>query len=247
VVDERRLRRLLQRIADDLAWLAERRAGDRATLRADADRLAALKYRFVTAIGGCINVAQHLCASEGCERGSGSLPAPTRGGGEGTGVLERHSGLERLREVAREVHPSPVMRLTGMRILDVADGEITCGMPASGWLTNYGGTIYGGAIALLAEATASAAVLSTLPPATACSPLDLKVNFVRPVKPSREEITSHGRVVHRGRTIAIVHCELSAEGKLVAIANQSVLVLPGRSWDEPVHVADEIASDAGAT
>jgi uncharacterized protein YutE (UPF0331/DUF86 family) len=65
VVDERRVRRLLQRIADDLAWLAERRAGDRASLRADADRLAALKYRFVTAIEGCINVAQHLCASEG--------------------------------------------------------------------------------------------------------------------------------------------------------------------------------------
>jgi len=65
VIDERRLRRLLQRIADDLAWLAGRRAGDRASLRADPDRLAALKYRFVTAIEGCINVAQHLCASEG--------------------------------------------------------------------------------------------------------------------------------------------------------------------------------------
>ncbi|HET6305195.1 MAG TPA: hypothetical protein VFG80_10500 [Myxococcota bacterium] len=65
MVDERRLRRLLQRIADDLAWLAGSRAGDRASLRADADRLAALKYRFVTAIEGCINVAQHLCASEG--------------------------------------------------------------------------------------------------------------------------------------------------------------------------------------
>ena len=62
MVDERRVRRLLQRIADDLAWLAERRGGDRASLRADSDRLAALKYRFVTAIEGCINVAQHLCA-----------------------------------------------------------------------------------------------------------------------------------------------------------------------------------------
>ena len=41
MVDERRVRRLLQRIADDLAWLAERRAGDRPALRADADRLAA--------------------------------------------------------------------------------------------------------------------------------------------------------------------------------------------------------------
>ncbi len=154
------------------------------------------------------------------------------------------SGIERLREVAREVYPSPVMRFTGIRIIDVADGEVTSGMPASGWLMNYGGTIYGGAIALLAEASASAAVLSTLPPGTACAPLDLKVNFVRPVQPADGEITAHSRVVHRGRTIAIVHSEVSAEGKLVAIANQSVLVLPGRSWDKPVHVADEVASDA---
>lgn len=31
----------------------------------DPDRLAALKYVFVTAIEGCLNVSQHLCASEG--------------------------------------------------------------------------------------------------------------------------------------------------------------------------------------
>jgi len=65
VVDERRVRRLLQRVGTDLAYLTERARGDRAALRADLERLAALKYHFVTAIEGCLNVAQHLCASEG--------------------------------------------------------------------------------------------------------------------------------------------------------------------------------------
>jgi uncharacterized protein YutE (UPF0331/DUF86 family) len=65
VVDERRVRRLLQRISDDLIWLGDRASGDRAALRRDGDRVAALKYYFITAIEGCINVAQHLCASEG--------------------------------------------------------------------------------------------------------------------------------------------------------------------------------------
>jgi len=60
VVDERRVRRLLQRVSEDLAWLRERARGDRAALRADADRLAALKYRFVTAIEGCSNVARWI-------------------------------------------------------------------------------------------------------------------------------------------------------------------------------------------
>jgi len=43
-----------------------RRAGeDRHALQADAERLSGLKYRYVTTIEGLINVAQHLCASEG--------------------------------------------------------------------------------------------------------------------------------------------------------------------------------------
>ena len=162
---------------------------------------------------------------------------PLEGIVRGPELWNTSSGLERLREVAREGYPTPVTRLTGIRIIDVADGNITCAMAASGWLTNYGGTIYGGAIALLGEGTTTAAVLSTLPAATACAPLGLNINLLRPVKPHPGEITACGRVVHRGRTIAIVHCEVSAEGKIVAIGNASVLILPGRSWDKPVHVA----------
>jgi len=65
VVDERRVRRLLQRVGTDLAYLGERARGDRGALGAAPERLAAVKYHFVTAIEGCLNVAQHLCASEG--------------------------------------------------------------------------------------------------------------------------------------------------------------------------------------
>lgn len=65
VVDERRVRRLLQRVGEDLAFLRQRASMEPVALRADADRLAAVKYVFVTAIEGCLNVAQHLCASEG--------------------------------------------------------------------------------------------------------------------------------------------------------------------------------------
>lgn len=65
VVDRRRIRRLLQRIEDDLGFLDARAQLDRQALVADAERLAALKYVFITAIEGCLDVAQHLCASEG--------------------------------------------------------------------------------------------------------------------------------------------------------------------------------------
>ena len=65
MVDERRLARLLQRVTNELSYLQARAGEDRAALRADTERLSGLKYRFVTTIEGIINVAQHLCASEG--------------------------------------------------------------------------------------------------------------------------------------------------------------------------------------
>lgn len=65
MVDERRVRRLLQRVSDDVAQLERRARADRVALRADADRLAALKYIFLTCIEGCLDVAQHASAAEG--------------------------------------------------------------------------------------------------------------------------------------------------------------------------------------
>lgn len=65
MVDERRVRLLLQRISEDLDYLDGRAASDRTVIRSDVDRMAALKYYLITAIEGCLNVAQHLAASEG--------------------------------------------------------------------------------------------------------------------------------------------------------------------------------------
>lgn len=65
MVDERRVRRLLQRINQDITYLATKAVGDRVALMTDFDGLAAVKYVFVTAIEGCLDVAQHLCSSEG--------------------------------------------------------------------------------------------------------------------------------------------------------------------------------------
>ncbi len=65
MVDERRVRLLLQRVEDDLRFLAVRRGLERQVLLADEDRLAAVKYHLLTSIAGCLAVAQHLCAAEG--------------------------------------------------------------------------------------------------------------------------------------------------------------------------------------
>jgi uncharacterized protein YutE (UPF0331/DUF86 family) len=65
VVDAARLTRLLARIRQDLAVLRSYAAAHRHDLLADAARMGHVKYLFVTMIEGCIDSAQHVCASEG--------------------------------------------------------------------------------------------------------------------------------------------------------------------------------------
>lgn len=172
---------------------------------------------------------------------------PAEGEVEGQEFWDSTPGIEVLRRYVSRAFVPPVFRFFGLRGVAVSDGEMTIAMPASPWLSTALGVIYGGALALLADATITTATATTIPPATAFSPLDLKVNFLRPVLPNAGELVARARVVHRGRTIEVVTCEIiNAEGKTVAMATASVLILPNRPWDRPVYVEDELTSQAAS-
>lgn len=136
----------------------------------------------------------------------------------------------------------PQVILLGQRVVDVSEREATIAVPASGWFTTASGMIYGGLLAHLADFATALAVAVTVPAGTAFSPLDLKVNFLRPALPGDGEITATATQIHAGRKIAVYAINVrDSAGKLLATANESVLILPGRSWDKPVQVADEAA------
>jgi len=139
---------------------------------------------------------------------------------------------------------SPSRRYFGLKLVDADDNAATLSMPASRWLSTSSGAMYGGSLAFLADMATNVAVMGILPAATAFAPLDLKVNFLRPVFPSEGQLSAHASIMHRGRTIAVVSVEIRGpDGKVVAIANESVLIIPGRSWDRPVQVAEERVGD----
>lgn len=84
MVDEVRILRLLRSLADDVSVLrSEAAAGDER--RADQMWLRGVKYAFITAIEACIDVAQHVCSSEGW--------GPPRDNGDAMLVLGRHGVL----------------------------------------------------------------------------------------------------------------------------------------------------------
>ena len=179
---------------------------------------------------------------------SSGLPDPylrdVEGDVRGQEFWDSTPGIEIMRQTAAGLFRPPVFLLFGMRGVEASEGEMTLAMPISDWLCNAFGVVYGGAVALFADAAMTLATGSTVPAATAFSPLDLKVHFLRPVLPADGELTARARVLHRGRTIAVVTCEIiDTRHRLVAQASGSVLILPGRPWLRPVHVADEITQD----
>jgi uncharacterized protein (TIGR00369 family) len=153
-------------------------------------------------------------------------------------------GLEVMRQIVDGALP-PCLRLLGVRAVAAGEGTMTMAMPASGWLCNAFGLVYGGAIAFLADAAITLGVGTTVPQATAFSTVDLKLYLLRPVLPADGELMARATVSHRGRTIAIADCEITGpDGALVAQATGSVLIVPGRHWERPVQVAEEITTES---
>lgn len=149
--------------------------------------------------------------------------------------------------VAGEFVP-PCYRLLGMRGVETREGEMAVALAASPWLCNAFGVIYGGAIAFVADAAIILAAGSTTEPGTAFNTIDVKLYFLRPVVPTDGDLVARAKVVHRGRTIAVVNCDIvGPDGSLVAQATSSVLLLPGRFWERPVQVADEITPELART
>ena len=141
---------------------------------------------------------------------------------------------------------------TGGRFTEVDEGRAVFVQPATEWLNSPARALYGGAIAWIVDTALAVAVHTTVPAKAVFAPLDLKVNFVRPVFPDLRDLTAEATVTHRGRSLAVATCELrNADGKPVAVGTSSSIILPGREWSG-VEVApeddapDDAEDDAGA-
>jgi uncharacterized protein (TIGR00369 family) len=141
------------------------------------------------------------------------------------------SGLEMLTaSLAGQLPAPPTTYLMGLRLVEAEEGRATFALPATEWLCPPTGMVQGGVIAMLADAALSGAVMTVTPAATATAPFDLKVNFLRPGIADGRELVARGTVAHAGRTMVVAHSEVvNADGKRVALATGSSLLLPGRA------------------
>ena len=58
------------------------------------------------------------------------------------------------------------------------------------------------------------------------TPLDLKVNFLRPAHAEGEELTATGLVAHRGRRLSIASAVVTYQGRRIAVATGTTALTP---------------------
>lgn len=139
-------------------------------------------------------------------------------------------GLELLNaRIRSDVAPAPIEVLTGLAPATAGPGEATFTLPASPWFcAPPPGRVQGGVVALLADAAIAGALETTTPPGIGFRPVDLKVNYLRPLASDGREACARASAVHSGRRIAVAGAEvLDAEGRPIAVATGSGLFTGG--------------------
>jgi uncharacterized protein (TIGR00369 family) len=137
-------------------------------------------------------------------------------------------GLGQLRAMAegKVPHP-PVMDLMDIESFEPELGRVVVTMRAQEFHYNPLGGVHGGVIATLLDTAAGCSVHSTLAADERYTSLDLTTKFLRPVTTASGLLRCEGKVLNRGRRVALAQAELTDQsGRLVAHATSSCLIMP---------------------
>jgi len=133
------------------------------------------------------------------------------------------------RLAAGELPAPPICNLFGLRPVQHGPGTMTWAMPASGWLNNAFGVVYGGALAMLADSAIAGSIWMTMERGQVLASLNLHVYFFRPVTADGRDIVARGRIEREGRSLRVARAEVfDGDGKLAATATGSGKVVSDR-------------------
>ena len=130
------------------------------------------------------------------------------------------------RALAGELPPPPIATLIGFRLTAIEPGRSRFELDADARHHNPMGTLHGGVLCDIADIAMGSAYASTLEESESFTTLELKINFLRPVRAGH--LTADATVVQRGRTVGLTECVISGpDGRLIAKATSTCLTLRG--------------------
>jgi uncharacterized protein (TIGR00369 family) len=119
-----------------------------------------------------------------------------------------------------EVDPPPVAKLIGFNLRSVDRGRSVLDLEAGPRHWNPMGGLHGGILCDLTDAAMGIAYASTLAEGEAFATVELKINFLKPVKQGL--LIAEGWVVSGGRTLGYTEAEVrDQEGRLIAKASST--------------------------
>ena len=139
--------------------------------------------------------------------------------------------MSSLADVGQQIYrgalsPPPVARLIGFTLTAIQPGQAVIEFEATAQHANPMGTLHGGILCDIAEASMGMAYASTLAEGETFTTLELKINFLGPFWTGN--LVAEARMVKDGRTIGLVECNVTdAQQRLVARAASTCMTLRG--------------------
>jgi uncharacterized protein (TIGR00369 family) len=136
------------------------------------------------------------------------------------------SGVDYLRAIADGALPQPpIGSLLQFAVAEAEEGRVvfTCQPDESAY--NPIGAIHGGLVCTLLDSVTACAVHSTLPRGKGYTSIEIKVNYLKAVRPSSGPLTATGTVVKSGSRVGFAEGVVTdASGAVVATATSTLLI-----------------------
>lgn len=135
-------------------------------------------------------------------------------------------GIEVLRAIEDgELPPPPVARLLGLEVEGISEGLVTFSFEPAEYHYNPLGAVHGGILTTVLDSAMGCAVHSRLRAGLGYTTLELKVNFLRPVRTTTGRLRAEGKIVHLGGRVATAEAHLVDDGgALYAHATSTCLI-----------------------
>ena len=106
-------------------------------------------------------------------------------------------------------------RLLGIELDSIEPGRARLSVEVTESLRQLAGVMHGGAIATLIDTAVAMAIVGVSAPNSRFTTVELKVNYLRPLKEGR--VVAEARLIQDGRRIVVADCDvIDPEGKLAA-------------------------------
>ncbi len=129
-------------------------------------------------------------------------------------IDDRGADLERI----------PANRLFGWTYGDRSSDGAEMILPLRPEFVQREGIVHGGVVTALADTAAVYALVADLPDHHALTSVELKINFLRPVRPDGGDMVARSTVVKRGRRVAVCRVDILQGDQLAATGMFTYLI-----------------------